>query len=267
MNLIGKYIKYKLISKGKHQIHSPFVFDFLTKCLRLKIQGQDKIKLNKLKLTLKNNPSLIEIQDFGAGSKKLNKIRSISQIYKNASSKGIYAELLYQLSKYYKIKNSLELGTSLGFGTLHLAFGNQENQITTVDACGNTQEIAKENIKHFELKNITFVKHDFQTFLSDMKVKYERPKFDLIFIDGHHNGEALKNYLELLEDFSHDETIFILDDIRWSKDMFQAWNEIISMKKYHLSLDLFRMGIVWKREHQAKEHFVIKLKGILRGML
>jgi predicted O-methyltransferase YrrM len=83
--------------------------------------------------------------------------------------------------------------------------------------------------------------------------------FDLIFIDGHHNGSALLQYLEALDKNSNDQTIFIVDDIRWSKDMFVAWNQLIQNEKYHLSIDFFKMGILMKRSTQIKEHFILKL--------
>ena len=84
--------------------------------------------------------------------------------------------------------------------------------------------------------------------------------FDLIFIDGHHDGEALKYYLKLLSDYIHNDTIIVLDDIRWSKSMFNAWNKIKLEKKYHLSMDFFTMGVLMKRPQQEKEHFILKLK-------
>ncbi len=264
MNLIGKYIKYKLKSKGKHQIHSPFVFEFVTKCLKIKKNDSLKLQEKQLKSIYKKNQTSIEIADFGVGSKKLTNKRRISSIYKTAASKGIYADLLFQLVSYYKCKNGLELGTSLGIGTFNLSKGNDFCEVITIDACKNTQEIAQKNLNKIGLNNVTFINSEFKNYI---KAIDKETKFDLIFVDGHHDGVALKSYLNLLDEFSHDETIFILDDIRWSEGMFAAWNEIIENKKYNLTLDLFRMGIIWKRQHQAKEHFVIKIKGILKGMI
>jgi hypothetical protein len=56
----------------------------------------------------------------------------------------------------------------------------------------------------------------------------------------------------------HDSTIILIDDIRWSKDMFDAWNKIIKMEQYHLSLDLFKFGIILKKHSKEKEHFIIR---------
>jgi predicted O-methyltransferase YrrM len=263
MLMIGEYIKYKLNSKGKHQIHSPFVFSFVTECLPKKISIEHKKIIKDYKNRLKSNSKVIEIKDFGAGSKKLGLKRSIRQIFNNAASKGIFSKLLYQLNVYYDCKSVLEFGTSLGVGTLHLALGNPNSKIITVDACEETQLVAKKYLDKNNISNIEFQNLTFNDYIETLT----QQKFDLIFIDGHHDGKALLSYLDKLERFIHDDTIIVLDDIRWSNEMLQSWSEIVSSKKYNLSFDLFRMGIIFPRPQQAKEHFVIKMKKIIQGMI
>lgn len=263
MFLPVKYIKYKLNSKGKYKIHSPYVFDLVSNCLELKIAPQDRKLLAALRERLKKDKRTIEIRDFGAGSHKLGNIRKISDIYRVSASKGVYARLLYQLTRHYRFDEILELGTSLGAGALHLALGNPDAKITTVDASPETQQIARENAEKTGISNIDFVCSDFQSYLGNLHDK----RFDLIFIDGHHDGKALLSYLDQLQPFSHDDTLFILDDIRWSEGMFSAWEQICADPRYHLTMDFFRMGIILKRPQQAREHFVIRLRGVLRGMI
>jgi predicted O-methyltransferase YrrM len=265
MNLIGEYIKYKLSNKGKHDIHSPFVYNFVIKCLKEEIREKDSTLLNNYKKSLKANKTKLIIRDFGAGSKKMGLERKVSSIYANVSSKGVYANLLYQLNKHYHFDRCLEFGTSLGIGTLNLALGNEKSEIITVEACENTLNFTRNEFEKLGLKNVQFHRNTFYDFIINLK-KGEAKKFDLIFIDGHHDGEALLFYIKELEPYSHPETLFILDDIRWSDGMFKAWNKIIKNENFHLTMDLFRMGIISNRPKQAKEHFVVKLKGIFRGM-
>ena len=57
--------------------------------------------------------------------------------------------------------------------------------------------------------------------------------------------------------YTHEQTLFLLDDIRWNDDMLKAWNELIKDPRFHVSIDFFRMGMLSQRNSQAKEHFTL----------
>lgn len=255
MNIIFEYINYRWNAKGRHGTHSPFVYDFTDKCLKIPIDSTFDKKRKTLFKELKSNNSTIHIEDFGAGSKYLGNERKISQIFKTSSSKGKYGDLLFKLAKYYQPSTILEFGTSLGIGTIHLASGNPASTVITVEACSETRNQALKNIKSFEIDSVQSQLGTFDAFLST----YDGKSFDLVFVDGHHDGDALKKYMQQLEKFTHNDTIFILDDIRWSDSMLDAWNWFVQHPDYHVTMDLFRMGIVLKRPQQMKEHFIVKL--------
>lgn len=263
MNPLSKYIQYKLKAQTKHGIHSPFVFDFITNCTTIKLPKEFQAHYRVLRQKTKQRRDKISVSDFGAGSKRLGRERSIRKIYQTATTKGVYANLLYQITQHYKPKHILELGTSLGFGSIMLASGNQESQLHTVEACYATLELAKENFASFNLKNIHTYHSTFQEFFQ----RENLPTFDLVYIDGHHEGTALKQYLQSLQAYTHDDTIFIIDDIIWSADMNQTFNELIASDRYHVTMDLFRWGLIIQRPQQEKEHFTIRLKNILGGLI
>ena len=252
MNIVFEYIKYKWIAKGRHGIHSPFVYELVDKTFKIQIPKSDLSLLYQTFKELENNKKTINIKDFGAGSHKLGNQRSIQQIFKISSSKGHYGKILFQLSNYFQPKKILEFGTSLGVGTLHFHLGNPESQITTIEACTETLRFTQDFLKD-KLSNVNFIKSTFWDFLNQISTE----KYDLIFVDGHHDGKATIEYMKKLEKHSHNETIFILDDIRWSDDMFKAWNSLKNSNNYNVSIDLFRMGILIPRNQQVKEHFVL----------
>jgi predicted O-methyltransferase YrrM len=221
--------------------------------LKIKIDNSFKKQRKSLSSSYVKNQNKIVISDAGVGSKKLGNERIVSHIYKTSSSKGKYADLLFKLVNYYQPNRILEMGTSLGFGTYHLAAGNVNGKVMSIDACANTQHIAKSSLQKLQFDNVDFFNGTFSHFFEF----YTGGEFDFVFVDGHHDGNALIEYMTTLENFTHDNTIFVLDDIRWSNSMKDAWRALIKMEKYHVSIDLFRMGILIKRPQQAKEHFVI----------
>jgi len=253
MNIFLEYIRYFIQSKGRHGTHSPFVYDFVDQCIRHRPTPEIKNQIKIHRSSVHSDTRVINVVDLGAGSKKLNTKRVVRKIAKTSGSGIKFGKLLYNIAHHYRPKNTLELGTSLGIGTLHLGIGNPEGQVHTVEGCPNTQAIAREHLDKTGIKNIHFYNQSFEDFLKQTDIIY-----DLVFLDGDHRGNKLIDQLKLLEKITHDETLFILDDIRWTTDMFAAWKHIYTDEKYHLTLDLFRMGIIAKRKHQQKEHFVVR---------
>ena len=67
------------------------------------------------------------------------------------------------------------------------------------------------------------------------------------------------DYFEQILLSSNEETIFIFDDIHWSKEMEEAWEIIKQHTAVSLSIDLFFIGIVFlKKDFKVKQHFVIR---------
>ena len=253
IKILREYINYKLIAKGRHGVHSPFVYDLVDNCLRKKVPQNVFKRFLSYKNQLNQDDSFIEVTDLGAGSKKLSKHRKVNSIAKISGTSSRYGKLIFKLVHHYKPKTILELGTSLGVGTFMLANGNPKSKVVTVEGCPETSSIAQKMHREYQTKNVDFVISDFVSYLRS----YKGPNFDFIFIDGDHRGEKLLEQLEALNHHIHEESIILLDDIRWNNDMHSTWEKVVSNKRYHLSIDLFKMGIVMRRSHQEKEHFVI----------
>ena len=86
-----------------------------------------------------------------------------------------------------------------------------------------------------------------------------QPTTDLIFFDGNHQKEATLNYFNQLLPLAHNDSVFIFDDIHWSKGMEEAWEKIKKHPEVRVTIDSFYWGIVFFRKEQEKEHFTIRL--------
>ena len=255
MNLIVEGIKYQLHAKKRQGIHSPFVYRLADNGLRIKIKKEHKSVLNAFDFKQRKDGRMLTINDLGAGSKTLGNQRSIKQIHKTSSSGKRYGTLLYRLCKHFEPRRILELGTSLGRGTLAMHLGYQKAEIISIEGSPEMEAIARENMNEFATNpsNIDLVVSSFSDYLSNLDNK----TFDLVYIDGHHKGESLCSYLNQIMPHTHEQTLFLLDDIRWNDDMFMAWNELVSDERSHVSIDFFRMGLLSRRPTQAKEHFIL----------
>jgi predicted O-methyltransferase YrrM len=254
MNRYSSYFHYWFSAKKRHNIHSPFVYELSDKCLTTPLKNSDKQIIDKQFQALSKDQTSITISDFGAGSKVMGNERKIRDIFKNSRSSEKYAHLLYRLSAYYQPKRVLEFGTSLAWGTLHLHLGNPKAKIDTVEGCPKTFDKAK-SLFPVNAENVHFHNSVFEVFLNNLKDE----TYDLIFIDGNHRGQAMLTYIEQLLPFSNHNTIWLLDDIRWSDDMWQAWEQIVKDERFHVTIDFMRMGIALRRETQEKEPFSLRL--------
>ena len=253
---VKSFILFLLKSTNQHGVHSPFVYDLITKCFYDKTKFEEYTKLIDYKKQLLNNPKQIEITDLGAGSRiiKSNK-RSITSIAKNSGTTTKRAKLLYKLVRHFNSNSILELGTSLGIGAQAMSLGNPKASITTIEGCPNISNFAKEQFDNENLSNIKVINSDFEKAFENL----DQTTFDLVFFDGNHQKEATLSYFEYLLPKTHNNTVFIFDDIYWSKDMTEAWKIIKQHPKVTVTIDTFFWGFVFLRKEQEKEHFTIRV--------
>lgn len=253
---IKAYIKFLKASTNQHGVHSPFVYDLVTKCFYDKSKYNEYSILKQYRQSLYQNFNRITISDFGSGSKvfKSNE-RVISKMAKTSGIGSKRAKLLFRMVSYFNSKSILELGTSLGLASSALSLGNKQASITTIEGCQETAKIAQEQFRTFQLNNIQVIVDTFEKALPELASN----QCNLVYVDGNHTKEATLNYFELLLPTSTNNSVFIFDDIHWSKGMTEAWDEIKNHPAVTVSIDTFYWGIVFFRKEQAKEHFVIRV--------
>ncbi|MBP6182855.1 class I SAM-dependent methyltransferase [Flavobacterium sp.] len=262
---IKSYLQFLWHSKNEHAVHSPFVFSLITKCFYDKKSKPEYSILKEYRNSLLENKNLIEVTDFGAGSKVFkSNTREISKIAKTAGISPKRAQLLFRITNYFQLNPSdseqakqsiLEIGTSLGLATAALALGNPKASITTLEGCPNTREIAKNQLQLLNINNVKSIVTEFSEYFKNLKPKTQ----NLIYFDGNHSKKATLDYFELLLPTITNETVWIFDDIHWSAEMQEAWKIIKIHPKVTVTIDTFQWGLVFFRREQPKEHFVIRV--------
>jgi len=258
--LVKKYFRYYLKAQnGKgHGVHSPFVFDFIIHVLNDKKKYDFYSKIESLRKQLLANNASIEVEDFGAGSAVIPfKNRKIKDIASSSLKKKKYAQLLFRIAKYYQSKIIVELGTSLGITSCYLASANPASKVFTFEGSKNIAKIAFNNFEKCGLKNIKLIEGNFEKTLSANKEKIEN--VDLLFIDGNHRKKATLEYFNFFLKKSTAKSIFIFDDIHWSKEMEEAWKLIQEHDSVTLTIDLFFIGLVFfSKDFKVKQLFTIR---------
>jgi len=254
---IKSYLTFLLKSTNHHGVHSPFVYNLVSNCFYAKTNPTKKEAFQKIKKRLAKNSKVIEVTDFGKGSKifKTNQ-RKVTDIAKIAGISKKRALLLIRICAYFKFENMLEIGTSVGLSTSALSIGNPTAKITTLEGCKKTSDIAKELFSEFNLLNIEQCVGNFKETLPSV---LKNNSFDFVYFDGNHQKEATLVYFNNCLETAHNNSVFIFDDINWSVEMQQAWEIIKRNPKITITIDTFYWGFVFFRKEQKKEHFTLRI--------
>ncbi|TMI71762.1 MAG: methyltransferase domain-containing protein [Bacteroidetes bacterium] len=261
LQLASKYLQYYLrSSNGRgHGVHSPFVFEFITKVLSDKTNYPVYEEVEALRRQLLKDQTLLSVEDMGAGStRSKNSQRTIASIAKNAAKSKKFGQLLYRIAKFYQPHIILELGTSLGITSSYLAKARPEAKVVTLEGAKEILTVAKDNFRHLQLENIETVEGNFDDTLQSAASSLQS-SIDLAFVDGNHCLQPTIQYFESILTKTNNFSLVILDDIHWSHEMEQAWEHCQSHASVTLSIDLFFIGIlVFRKEIMEKQHFVIR---------
>jgi len=255
-----KYLHYYLTAaNGKgHGIHSPFVYDFVRNVLMDRTEYPGYKEVENLRSQLLKDNTVLEVEDMGAGSATgASRRRTVASITRHAAKRKKWGQLLFRIVRRYGALNILELGTSLGISTSYMALANMHARIVTGEGSVQVAQYARRNFDALKLHNIQLAVGNFDYTLNDMLAQL--PQVDLAFIDGNHRFEPTLRYFNQVVRKTHPASVIVLDDIHWSEEMEEAWENIQLHPAVKLTIDLFFFGLVFFNEDiKVKQHFTIR---------
>ncbi len=261
MNLfqVKSFFEYQLKARYKkgYGLHSPFVFNLVREVIYCNYPFYAFDSINYYRKKLSTSSEVINIVDYGTGSNMLGaKNRKVSHLVKRSSIQIKYGELLFRIINELKPESILELGTSIGVSTAYLALSDTRRKVTTIEGCAETAKVAGQLFKELQCDNIQQVIGQFRDVLPELVAK--QSKLGLVFFDGHHQKQATLDYFNVCLTKAENDTIFVFDDIHWSKGMEEAWHIIYSHPQVTVSLDLFQFGIIFFKKECQKQHFIVR---------
>jgi predicted O-methyltransferase YrrM len=189
----------------------------------------------------------IHFDDKGTRASRNTSIRRIV-IESAVSSK--HGRLLFRLACLQSFGSIIELGTSLGFATAYMASACPETSVVSVEGSAAAVKYANQLHQKLGLLNITVVNADISEVLSLLK---ESTQPLLVYFDANHAYTPTMQYFTELIKAACSNSIFVFDDIHYSKEMSKAWDEICRHPHTTLCVDLYRMGIVFFNKMPEKK--------------
>ncbi|QJW89086.1 class I SAM-dependent methyltransferase [Spirosoma taeanense] len=258
--MILAYLRYLSRARDEHSLHSPFLFSLYTTSIRPDNRREPAFtSFRALRNELCRSRETIAITDFGAGSKVNGaRQRTIGDIACHSQKPARFGRLLFRLIRHAKANVIVDLGTSLGLTTAYLAEAArpQHGQVLTFEGCPQTAAVARQNFDRLGTPNVEIVVGNLDETLAS-RVARLKP-IDFVFFDANHRYEPTVRYFEICLSNSHNDTLFVFDDIHWSDEMEQAWAYIKRHPAVSVTVDLFWVGLVFTRKEQPKQDFVLR---------
>ena len=189
-------LHHYLLSRSKFDIHSPFVYKIYSEILKDKTDYPEY-----------HGPIIQK----GKGNTSL-----FNKDYR----------LLFRLSKFFKPKTILNLGTSDEACALHLALGFPGSQMISV--------------------------HDNPGLIAGSGL------FDMVLVLGDLPGNVILDYFSLIMQHIHNDSVLIFCNIHDSQKTNEVWNKIRNHSSVTLTIDLFNLGLVFCKLELTKEDFILR---------
>lgn len=213
-------------------------------------------QIEGVRATLIVRTDVIEEVDYGAGSpgqqysedeqrKGVVTTTAVSTLA-GFSKAAPWAQLLFHLTCARRPARALEMGTCVGISGSYIAGAMRQigdGHLWTIEGSPATARLAQQTFSTLNLeKHVTSVVGPFHQTLGPCLTEYG--PFDLVFIDGHHDGKATIDYFKLIRAHLSPHAILIFDDIAWSEEMANAWHDISTDAAVQGQMRLGGMGAI-----------------------
>lgn len=259
--------------KNWRSVQSPFIFDlarhleagsrYVDERVVTDEVAFDRVfrDIEKLRADLKRSKESIAVKDYGAGSRVFKgNARKVSKIAKHVLQGKSVARSLWKVLRYWGLNTSteegrklnvLEMGTSLGITTAYLSATGCH--VETWEGCQNTADLARRNWKQLGLEETIVSKvGKFEGLL-----KSSSGGWDMVFLDGHHDGEATLIYVEQMKSKLGKGGCILVDDVTWSRGMKMAWRTLLDDPYWNVTVRWRGKGWLFHIDGAVEQHIAL----------
>ena len=236
-----KYVQYYFTASNAkgHGIHSPFVFELVTKVLNDDRQFYSFEPIESLRKQI---------------------------IHQNKKSKGgafsrmmlpKYDQLLFKLVHFWSPDSIVNIGSSIVLNVPYLASANLNTPLYALEPSLENAQLANTQFIQLGLNNIQLIPGSLSNNLPDVLGKIT--KLDLALVNVELNSDGLITLFEQLVEKAHPGSMIVLNHIHLNAEMERAWEQIKLHEAVTLTVDLFHLGLVFfRKENIIKENFIIR---------
>jgi hypothetical protein len=162
----------------------------------------------------------------------------------NTGKNAYWGGFLHLTAREAQARSAIELGACAGLSAYYLGSVPSMERLITIEGSAALARIARDTLRPLGTK-VHVINALFNDALDEL-VPGCAP-IDFAYIDGHHERVATLTYFERLKAVLASGAVILFDDISWSQDMRDGWNEISRMPSISHCIDLGVVGLcIWE---------------------
>ena len=249
IHYLKNYVRYVFCSRHwrGYGIHSPFVFELVTKVIEEKLPYYKYGLVEKVrKIYQTSSKSLI------LDGEEVKVLRLAKRLSMDPS----HAQVMFRLVNKFKPKNVLELGMGMGITTMYLAAPDSRINMVTVGKDQSLADFATSYMRKAGFQNVKVEVGDTMKCLP--KVLSSMESLDFLYVGDCADGGAVESRLDLCLPKMGDQSVLVVSGIYENESMTEAWRRIQAMEKVRVTLDLFKYGLVFFDGKLQKEDYYLR---------
>lgn len=247
--LLYRGIRYR---RG-YGVHSPFVFNLITKVIEERCSYYSFYDIELIRKQLLFRDNIIAYPDRQQKGKLRR--RTVGEIVEREAIKPKHGALLFRLTNYFKSKNILQLGSSMGLSTLYLTSYAPGLNCIVIENIPEFASIARIAFDKAARNPIDLHTGSYRELLPQALEKMNQ--IDFIFFNTlYEQQNNIWLFNECIKHI-HNETIFVFEGIKASRKMREFWKEVCSRHEVTVTIDLYSMGIVFFNKKLHKRDYIV----------
>lgn len=167
-----------------------------------------------------------------------------------------YHELTFRLINYFDPKIIIFAGAEFSAAPLYMAAAKAEATIFAAESTMQAAKVLEQCSRRANIRNISLISPNKDKTLRDLLSSVE--KIDMVYFNTSASASRLPEYYEMFKSKADNDSVFIFEKPRHTKQSAEFWNSVQKDSDISLSLDLYGIGIVFFKKELSKQHFLIK---------
>jgi len=218
-------------------VHSPFVYNLITKVIEDKNAYYAFEKIEKFRQQLLND-------------------KDLSAITSRETQSAAYGALLFRMVNFFNCRNVIEIGSSTGVMGLYLAASSRTRcNCWLLDERRGLAQPVREFATAHHLNKLQYIEGDYKTSINVLCA--ELPAVDLLFINYLSETHTIDELLHECRCLISKHSILILDNIGRDKKMRRVWQSLKQHPQSRIVVDLYGLGIVFFDDRFPKQCYKV----------